>query len=99
MVYDAVTRQSGPTLPLEPFKKAMHRDTPLEPSEANRAVIAFPEQLPTLEQASELLLDEAMKRAGANQSIAADMLGISHQAISKRLQKRKLPPASDAADL
>jgi DNA-binding protein Fis len=33
------------------------------------------------------LIDEAMKRAGGNQSIAALSLGISRQALNKRLKK------------
>ncbi|NOY12994.1 MAG: sigma-54-dependent Fis family transcriptional regulator [Deltaproteobacteria bacterium] len=48
--------------------------------------IRFAEELPTLKQVSRLLVKEAMKRAGGNQTIAARMLGVSHQALSKRLK-------------
>ena len=90
MVYDAVSRQSSPTLALADFKAGVDRETPLEPGEVAPSLLAFSEKLPTLDQASELLVDEAMKRAHSNQSIAAGILGISHQALSKRLQQRKL---------
>jgi DNA-binding protein Fis len=35
------------------------------------------------------LIDEALTRAGGNQGIAAGMLGISRQALNKRLGRRK----------
>jgi DNA-binding protein Fis len=49
--------------------------------------LSFFEQLPTLKQAEQLLIEEAMQRADGNQSIAALMLGISRQALNKRLKK------------
>ncbi|HYW84514.1 MAG TPA: helix-turn-helix domain-containing protein, partial [Spirochaetia bacterium] len=41
---------------------------------------------------AELLVDEALRRAGGNQSIAAGMLGISHQALNRRLHQRTPSP-------
>lgn len=49
----------------------------------------FEQTLPTLKQAGELLIDEALNRTGGNQSAAALLLGITHQALSKRLKQRK----------
>ena len=49
--------------------------------------VIFNEVLPTIKQVNELLIAEAMKRAGDNQTLAARLLGISHQALSKRLKK------------
>jgi DNA-binding protein Fis len=48
--------------------------------------IQFPESLPTIKQITWQLVEEAMKRADRNQSAAAKMLGISQQALSKRLK-------------
>ena len=45
--------------------------------------------LPTLSNMADLLVDEAMKRASNNQSLAARMLGISQPALSKRLKNMK----------
>jgi DNA-binding protein Fis len=42
--------------------------------------------LPTLKQTEQLLIDEAMKRADGNQSIAALSLGITRQALNRRLK-------------
>ena len=41
--------------------------------------------LPTLKQAAELLIKEAIKRTDGNQTSAAQLLGISKQALNKRL--------------
>jgi len=46
-------------------------------------VITFHERLPTLDQMSELLIAEALKRANGNQSAAAKMLGISRKCVKK----------------
>ena len=49
--------------------------------------VSFSDQLPTLKQIEQMLVDEAMKRSNGNQSIAALSLGISRQALNKRLKK------------
>ncbi|HVO37725.1 MAG TPA: sigma-54 dependent transcriptional regulator [Spirochaetia bacterium] len=90
MVHDAVWRTSSSTLTVADFRKVIRQEIPPEPGESPPAQVAFPEKLPTLDQAAELLIDEALSRAGGNQSIAASMLGISHQALNKRLHQRKL---------
>jgi DNA-binding protein Fis len=56
---------------------------------AGSSLITFAEQLPTLKQAEQHVIDEAMKRSKGNQSIAALSLGISRQALNKRLQKTR----------
>jgi DNA-binding NtrC family response regulator len=45
--------------------------------------------LPTIEEAEHFLLAEAMRRAGANQGIAAGLLGISRQAVNRRLVQQQ----------
>ena len=91
MVYDSVSRQSSPTLALTDFKTGIQREPLREPGESAPPLLAFSERLPTLDQAADLLIDEALKRANDNQSIAAGMLGISHQALNKRLRHHELP--------
>jgi len=46
-------------------------------------------QLPTLKEADEMLIAEAMKRAGGNQTQAAKMLGITQPSLSARLKRMK----------
>ncbi|HHW76343.1 MAG TPA: sigma-54-dependent Fis family transcriptional regulator [Xanthomonadaceae bacterium] len=49
-------------------------------------LIRFAATLPTLRQATELLIKEALRRCKGKQSAAARLLGISQQAVSKRLK-------------
>lgn len=44
---------------------------------------------PTIKEATELLVEEALKRTKGNRSLAAGLLGISPPALSKRLKKRE----------
>jgi DNA-binding NtrC family response regulator len=91
MIYDSVSRQTSPTLTLGDFKEGAGREALLEPDQTGSCPVAFSDPLPTLDQAVELLIDEALKRSRGNQSAAAGMIGISHQALNKRLHQRKLP--------
>ena len=97
MVFDAVSQHSGGILSLQVFRDHIHRL-----QKERRAVAAtdaaegpppgeilFGDTLPTLKEASDYLVREAMHRAQNNQSTAAAMLGISQQALSKRLKKMK----------
>lgn len=51
-------------------------------------LIFIPGHLPTLQQANNLLIEEALRRTGQNQSLAARMLGISRQKVMRYLKKR-----------
>lgn len=51
----------------------------------------FPERLPTLKEMEEILVTEALRRSKGNQGIAASMLGITRQALNKRLHKKTTP--------
>ncbi len=92
LVHDSVSRQSSSTLSLADFKIALRRETPQEPGEPAQPLVSFSAKLPTLDQAAELLIHEALKRARGNQSTAAGMLGITHQALNKRLHQRPDAP-------
>ncbi|MFW6289262.1 MAG: sigma-54-dependent transcriptional regulator [Spirochaetota bacterium] len=50
--------------------------------------IAFSETLPTIDELTDQLIDEALRRTEGNQSAAARMLGVTPSAISKRLHRR-----------
>ncbi|MCH4563249.1 sigma-54 dependent transcriptional regulator [Halomonas sp. EGI 63088] len=91
MAFDAMSVHRSRTLSMEVFKRAMQRtdDTPLPSPVARHAAFAPDEPLPTLHAVADLLVDEAMKRAEGNQSIASRLLGISQPALSKRLKKMR----------
>jgi DNA-binding NtrC family response regulator len=93
MVYDAVSRHKSGKLSMAVFKDHITKtypgtrtDTQALPHD-DHALISFPDQLPTLKQIEQLLIDEALQRSNGNQSIAALSLGISRQALNKRLKK------------
>jgi DNA-binding NtrC family response regulator len=88
MVVDAVTHHSGGILSMTRFKEHMHFLTPAqEPASRPGAGVTFGEVLPTMKENTELLIEEALRRAEGNQAIAAEMLGISRQALNKRLKQ------------
>lgn len=91
MIYDAVSLHQTKKLSMDSFKKAIGfgdgKDEPANRYEGNTE-LEFPERFPTLKQISELCVVEAMKRSRGNQTIAAQLLGISPQALSKRLKIR-----------
>ena len=96
MIFDAASRHKSGVLSLEVFEARIRRhrssldSTPADEESGaaqGQAEMIFPKNLPTIRQAADLLVAEAMKRAKGNQTIAASMLGITQQALSKRLRK------------
>jgi transcriptional regulator with PAS, ATPase and Fis domain len=75
-VFKSDIHQKQPTVDTD-FKNLLQRENIL---------VSFPEQLPTLKQTEHLLISEAMRRANNNQAIAAQLLGITRQALNKRLK-------------
>lgn len=90
MVYSAVSRQSKRSLSLSAFREAMGRGETDPVPLGDPYHLEFPQRLPGLKETVEALTDEALRRSGGNQSIAAGMLGISPQALSKRLSRRRV---------
>jgi DNA-binding NtrC family response regulator len=93
MVHDAVTIHTGKMLSLDMFKLHINREQ--ETSELPARIetepnvhLTFGEKLPTIKEAGNMLVIEAMKRANGNQTLAASMLGITRQALSKRLKSQ-----------
>jgi DNA-binding NtrC family response regulator len=102
MVFDAVSRHQSGILALTVFKartatkNVWNEKGGGEPGEEAPFWVSFGAKLPTLKQAEQLLIDEALKRSRGNQSIAALSLGISRQALNKRLRKKTIDPATKA---
>jgi len=103
LVFDAVARHQGTVLSLLSFKSAIFARPELAAAEAaGEAPEAppapplawFPHQLPTLKEAEDALIAEALGRADGNQGVAAGLLGISRQALNKRLSRRAQPEGS-----
>jgi DNA-binding NtrC family response regulator len=52
-------------------------------------VVQFGRTLPTMKQVLDRLVDAALERSGGNQSVAARLIGVTPQAISGRLKRRR----------
>jgi DNA-binding NtrC family response regulator len=95
MVFNAVSSHRSGKLSMDLFKSHIFQKplTPskerAEPARGEGGTVSFCERLPTLKEVEQILVDEAMRRAGGNQSIAALSLGITRQALNKRLRKEK----------
>ncbi len=99
MIFDAVSRHESGVLSMESFRaklgykqapqSAMHAEGLGEPTLAEDRKLLFPEQLPTLKEAEQMLIDEALKRSDGNRTIAAQLLGLSRRALSNRLSRAR----------
>ncbi|MDU0460635.1 MAG: sigma-54 dependent transcriptional regulator [Geobacteraceae bacterium] len=94
MVYEAVTRHAQGVLSMETFLKAMGKNVEVRaasPSTGTEVIArgSAGEYVPTLDEAENLLIDQAMLRANNNQGIAAGYLGINRSALNKKLLKRR----------
>jgi DNA-binding NtrC family response regulator len=97
MVYDAVATHRTGTLSMNTFEKIIHagqeKDLLPETGGSGETDTINPfsgiEVLPTFQEASDLLMAEALRRTNGNQSMAARFLGVSQPALSKRLKVSK----------
>lgn len=92
MFFDAVAQNEGATLALHSFREhiahARRADNGHHAGQEEKGIpIKFADPLPTIKQVTRMLVEEAMARSANNQSTAASMLGISQQALSKRLRQ------------
>jgi two-component system, NtrC family, response regulator HydG len=93
MARDAVGLHAGRIMSTKSFRQNLGMQAGDAPAAASAAsgcaedMVVFPPKLPTLDQVDFLLVKEAMARANGNQSIAAQLLGITRQSLSYRLKK------------
>lgn len=94
MIFDAVSLHKVGILSLESIraKLADHAQVPASPVQPDEhhhqsELLSFPGRFPTLKEAEESLIEEALRRADGNQTIAAELLGISRRALNNRLRR------------
>lgn len=92
MIFNAVSTHSSGILSLEGLKAAISKSPGLSSDTASPDdtdhKITYSGRLPTLKEAEEFFLDEAMKLAKNNQSIAALHLGVSQSTLSRRFKDK-----------
>ena len=99
MVFDAISQHESGILSMESFKeKLVHelsytipqvKEISWQEAEVVDKQLVFTDRLPTLREAEEILIAEALKRADDNRTIAAQLLGMSRRALSNRLSRPK----------
>lgn len=93
MFFDAVGKHRGGVLSLAAFKERIFEHTgdnghaPQADDHQGGNIFEGLETLPTLQESRMQLIDEAMRRAGGNQSIASRYLGITQPALSRHLKR------------
>ena len=95
LVFDALSRHRSHLLSMESFRHLLENTSEglLQGADSNEETPAVQfnteAPLPTLAMMDSLLVEEALRRAANNQSLAARLLGISQPALSKRLKKSR----------
>lgn len=95
MVFDAVSQHGSGTLFIDSFKNHLKNNAELSkhelsmPLDISRSAIEISGRFPTLQDVNDFLVSEALKRSSGNQGVAASLLGITRQALNKRLIRKK----------
>jgi len=101
MTYDAVARDTTGIITENYFEyivediKGCHRIK----TEEVPPILISKDRFPTIKEAEGFLISEALRRANGNQRIAASMLGITRQALNKRLCRMAKGQNKDAKDV
>jgi DNA-binding NtrC family response regulator len=99
MIFDAISLHTSGVLSLESIRakiaeynrdRASTNGSSVQPQGSQQTaneLLSFPGRFPTLKEAEDSLIDEALRRADGNQTIAAELLGISRRALNNRLRR------------
>ena len=91
MIFDAVVRHESGSLSLSSFREVIPENTAgvgAQLSLEDGELFTRMDILPTVEQSVQMLIDEAIRRSGGNQTAAAAMLGMDRTTLNKRLKRR-----------
>ncbi|RJX29834.1 MAG: sigma-54-dependent Fis family transcriptional regulator [Desulfurivibrio sp.] len=101
MIFDAVSRQEGTILGLEPFAVNMGLNEPKDArdkGDADAGAVSFGDELPSMKEVRYQLAREALKRAGGNISIAARLIGLTRQSLSQFIRNNDIPLSHPASE-
>jgi DNA-binding NtrC family response regulator len=88
LILDAAGRTQNDQPCLDALKEKLSKAQPVLQTAMPDHLFSTFLRLPTLQESSEALVAEALKRAGGNQRRAAQLLGITPQALNSRLKRR-----------
>ena len=95
MVFDAVARHRQGVLSIDSFRRAIGRELSEKapvPAAAKRSIVlrmGGEERMPTLGEAESALIEQALELARGNQGVAAAYLGISRNALNKKIVRAR----------
>jgi DNA-binding NtrC family response regulator len=92
MIYDALARHTSDKLSMESFREFIRMDeaevSSIRPSPGDgNALIRIFGRFPNLKEVEEFIIIEALERANRNQGAAALLLGMTRQALNRRLHR------------
>ena len=93
MIFDAVSRHKSGILSMNVFKERIKKSKTeasinnMDIPEDSGEKVFFSDPLPSIKEVEKKLVEEALKRANNNQTIAAQMLGLTRSALNKRLNR------------
>ncbi|MFA5833181.1 MAG: sigma-54 dependent transcriptional regulator [Bacteroidota bacterium] len=91
LIFDAVSLHSSGVLSLDSIRNTIslsNQDTtPSLQHNTSFTLVNFPGRFPTMKEAEDSIIEEALKRADGNQTIAAELLGMTRRALNNRLQR------------
>lgn len=95
MVTEAMSQHRSGTLATDVFQEWIRKGSEGGPGKTSQApvpsgaAISFGLSLPSLKEIQTLVVEEALKRTQGNQALAAELLGVTRQALNRRLLKKE----------
>lgn len=94
IIFDAVSKNKTGTLALNTFQERIFKDRshtkqPSLTTDDEKNIFTQLKELPTLAEANQQLIKEAINRGYGNQTLAARFLGITQPALSRRLTRQR----------
>ncbi len=95
MIFDAVSQHQGGVLSLCTFKQLIQPDSfgktrrSKKTSETLESLYASLSRLPSMKEAEDMLIEEALKRTGGNRTMTATLLGVTRQTLHRRINLQK----------
>lgn len=90
IIFNSVAITEGNTLHIRTIKDKLNIVEKYSDPDSIQNSVYFTGKLPSFQEIETILLEEAMIRSGRSQSKAADLLGISRQALNRRLNKKQV---------
>lgn len=92
MIFNALSRHNSGILSLDSFKEKCGRPAPTSVQDSNASLsfqeFSFAQQLPTLEELEQALINEALNRSSGNKTLAAHMIGLTRQTLNNWIKKQ-----------